>query len=278
VMAVEAIYGLFGYFSAFKTVFIFVGLAVLFVRTRVSARRIALAMVIAGLLVAMGVVWTAIKKDYRSFANQGTGQQTVSVSPQEQLLLLPELIGNQTTDSLGDAARNLLERIGYVNFFALAIDYVPAVAPHEDGALWLGAIRHIFVPRLIDPAKPQLDDSEETTRYTGRVVSGLEAGTSIGLGYIAESYVDFGPVLMFVPILALGMLVGRAYRFLALWQPIPLEGTACAAVLVLMNASLVETSNAKILGGFVTGFLVFYVLLRFWAARVNVIRDLKRKR
>ena len=49
--------------------------------------------------------------------------------------------------------------------------------------------------------------------YTGSRVAGTEEGTSIGIGYMAESYIDFGPIYMFVPILLLGVFYGLIYRY-----------------------------------------------------------------
>ncbi len=69
------------------------------------------------------------------------------------------------------------------------------------------------MPRFLFPDKPVLDDSERTRTYTGMNVAGMEQGTSIGIGYIGESYVDFGPVKMFAPIFLLGLLYGLIYRF-----------------------------------------------------------------
>lgn len=271
VIAAEAVYGLLGYFAEFKSVFIIVGLAAMLVIRRLTPRTILLMSGMLFMLLFLGTYWTAVKQDYRRFSNQGSGQQTVEVSTAQQLPVLVELIESQSSETLSDAAEHLVERIGYVKIFSWVLDYVPSIVPYQDGKLWLGALRHIVSPRVLDPEKPALDDSAETTEYTGIAVSGAEQGTSIGLGYIAESYVDFGAALMFLPIFAIGALVGGAYRVLSKQQPLRLLGMACATVLVAFGANLVETSNVKMLGGLVTGLVVFLVFVRFLGPRFILV-------
>ena len=48
--------------------------------------------------------------------------------------------------------------------------------------------------------------------FRGLRCAGAEQGTSIAFGYAAESYVDFGIPLMFLPPLAFGIFMGLAYR------------------------------------------------------------------
>ena len=103
--------------------------------------------------------------------------------------------------------------MSYVQYFALTMVNVPTSMPYEHGALWAGAIRHIVTPRIFFPNKAVLDDSERASLYTGMAVAGAEQGTSIGIGYMAESYVDFGPIGMFLPILFLGIFYGLMYRY-----------------------------------------------------------------
>lgn len=230
------------------------------------------------LVLVLGVYWTATKQDYRSFVNQGTAEQVVLVSPAQQLAELATLAASQTPADLFDATEKMLDRIGYVHYFAAALAYVPDVAPHQNGALWANSIWHILVPRLVDPDKPALEDSERTREFTGTWVAGTEQGTSIGLGYMAESYVDFGKMLMFAPILLWGLLVGAGYRLLARTRS-PLLGIACGAVLVTFSASLVETSNSKMLGGYVTIWIVFYLILRmFGPTLLRALSSLRRAR
>src|SRR5207244_1025318 len=95
------------------------------------------------------------------------------------------------------------------------MDNVPARIPHENGGLWLAAVEHVLRPRLFFPDKAEIDDSKRTNYYAGVRVGTSDKGTSIGIGYIGESYIDFGVIGMFAPILALGAFYGFIYRFFA---------------------------------------------------------------
>src|SRR4029077_6417558 len=114
------------------------------------------------------------------------------------------LVEDVTWDNFLDGMDALIMRISYVNFFALATENVPGRIPYENGALWRGSVVHMFMPRVLFPEKPILDDSERTRTYTGMNVAGSEQDTSIGIGYVGESYIDFGPIGMFIPIFLLG--------------------------------------------------------------------------
>jgi hypothetical protein len=66
--------------------------------------------------------------------------------------------------------------------------------------------------RLLFPNKPTLDDSERTTLYTGiQVQESMKAPRSVWATW-QESYIDFGPRLMFLPILLLRLFYGFIYR------------------------------------------------------------------
>ena len=90
----------------------------------------------------------------------------------------------------------LLRRLTYVDFFAVVLTYVPSQMPHENGALFWDAVSRPFMPRLFFPDKEVIDDFVRSNLYTGGVAA-ISEGTSISLGYVAESYIDFGAVGMF---------------------------------------------------------------------------------
>jgi hypothetical protein len=148
---------------------------------------------------------------------------------------------------------------------------VPDSVPYERGSLWFGALKHIVTPRLFFPGKEAIRDSDRTMLYTGIRVATEEQGTSIGIGYVAESYVDFGPIGMFAPILLLGVFYGLIYRLLVIRPRDKLIWTAIASAILIFGAYTIETSNIKIVGGIVTallviggGYLLFGQILRTW--------------
>jgi hypothetical protein len=150
----------------------------------------------------------------------------------------------------------MILRVGYTNFFALTLMNVPEHTPYEHGALWLGALKHIVTPRLFFPEKAAISDSERTTLYTGIQTAGVEQGTSIGIGYVGESYVDFGPTFMFAPIFLLGVFYGLIYRVSVIHPRSKLIPTAIACSILIFDGYKIETSNIKIVGGAVTALLV----------------------
>src|SRR5262249_52265001 len=91
------------------------------------------------------------------------------------------------------------------------------------------------------------DDSETTKRLTG--VS-IDENTSIGVGYIAETHLDFGFPLMLVPLFAIGFAMGRVARgFANMKAPrIIRDGFICGAI---VGAFAYESAIDKALPSFV---------------------------
>jgi hypothetical protein len=73
---------------------------------------------------------------------------------------------------------------------------------------------------------------------------------------MAESYIDFGPVGMFVPIFLLGVFYGLIYRYFIARKNFRVLGFALGTALLLTVHQDFGASNAKIVGGIVTGLIV----------------------
>ncbi len=261
VILTEIAIGFLGYFGDFRHVIIVFLVALL--SSNGSRRLIWMTVPIAALGVALLLVWTSIKVEYRAFVNKGGGLQVVLVTDTEKVERLVYLCQQLTKADLIKGTDALVNRIAYVDLLSKTIQYVPSITPHEDGNLWKAAVRHVLIPRLFDPDKPSLDDSALARRYTGIFVAGKEEGTSIGLGYVAESYVDFGRYGMFVPSLLLGLWLGWIHwRFRAKQFFQPLAAGFLVAIVVL-NANSIEISSAKLLGSQVTMAVIFFVMLSF---------------
>src|SRR5437763_3280459 len=95
--------------------------------------------------------------------------------------------------------------------------------------------------------------------YTGVQTASSEQGTSIGIGYVAESYVDFGPQFMFLPIFLMGVFYGLIYRAFVTQSRYALLGTATASAILIFGAYAIETSNIKFVGGNVTVLVVMTI-------------------
>ena len=269
VVLVETIIGLGSYFSGFKTVYFLGAVALLSARARSSRIAWAGLAVVGVLAIGLGVVWQAVKLDYRPFLSRGEKSQAVLVSPADRYGFL---VDRTLTLDVADLSRGLesgVERLGYLEYFARAIQTVPSQVPHQDGKLWLEALAHLVTPRLLFPEKREINDSDRTNAFCGVRVADADQGTSISIGYAGESYIDFGPVLMFVPILLLGMFWGWGYRWLSncsLERPLAI---AAGVVFVMSGALYFESSNLKILGGGVIALIVWTLLLRLGGSTIG---------
>jgi hypothetical protein len=166
-------------------------------------------------------------------------------------------------EDLNEALQSLVERLSYVDYFGAVLDYVPAHRPHENGGLLWKAIVHMLAPRILFPDKPALpSDSEMTMSYTGLLVASGDRGTSISMGYMAESYIDFGPYSMFLPIFLFGLLWGAMYAYCIRHADLRGIGYAFGTALIL-GAVQFEAATIKLLGGMVLRFLIFALILRY---------------
>jgi hypothetical protein len=214
------------------------------------------------------VLWTAIKGEYRTFVSGGVAAQIVTVDYPARLGKVVELVGELDHEKVLLAVDQLLRRLTYVEFFGVVLTYVPSQMPHENGALSWDAVSRPFMPRLLFPDKEIIDDLVRTNFYTGGVI-GISEGTSISLGYVAESYIDFGPFGMFPALFLIGLLFGGIYRGLLRWTASRgLLGMGLATG-VLTGAAALEISFTKAFGGIVVALLVAVLLaglvLPHWA-------------
>lgn len=269
IFAVELIVGFLSFFSAFRTPVFVLALALSEGRMRLRGRHYLGGLAVAALALLLATGWTAIKVEYRAAISGGTNTQVVYVGFVEQAGILFDLVTELDAAALGDGADQLIDRIAYVDFFADTMTFVPRIRRHEEGQLWLAAISHVLMPRAFFPDKAPLEpDTVRAERYTGLWLTQPGAATSIALGAPAESYVDFGVPGMLMPALLFGLFAGFVYAWsLAGSSALIDRGLAVALVLLLAN---VENSPAKLLGGFLSTFVIALLLrpvLRRWLAR-----------
>ncbi|MGQ0456055.1 MAG: hypothetical protein ACT4OU_03215 [Hyphomicrobium sp.] len=261
VVAFEIVIGLSGYFSEFKEV-LFVGfVAALTVQRKYSGRAICVLALLAAVGISLAVVWTTVKPAYREYLNEGTGRQIVDRDVDERLETLGTIVASQDADTLARGAQALVDRLGYIDYFSYAIRFVPTFEPHANGAMWGAALSHILMPRILFPDKEALpNDSLVTMRYTGVRVHGVN--TSVSIGYMGETYIDFGVPGMFVPIFLLGGVYGLMYANI-LRTGLPSVFAFPAAVVTLLGAYSFETALPKIVGSIIMTFIVMRLLLKF---------------
>lgn len=274
ILGFEIVVGFLSFFSEFKIPLYVVALALMSAGYRPTPRQYA---TLAGVFVVtlyLGIVWSSIKMEYRNELNggRGTSTQEVVLTTGEMIDAFIGLVGTVDAERLEKGADQLVRRIAYVEYFGYVLGYVPSVRAHEDGRLWLNALGHVLIPRLLFPDKPGLEsDSMITERYTG-IDMGDNPGTSITIGVPAETYVDLGPVWMFAVPLLLGVMYGSVYRFFVTKRyggPIA-QGTAVAFHLSLTS---VGAASTKILGGYLSLLIVTLLLWRFgWPFLARLLR------
>jgi len=266
----ELVLSLGGYFSGFKGVFFVSALAFLSSGRRLKGQHYAGLGVLFSVLLVFSLAWTSIKTEYRSYLSGGERAQIVTVSYVDRVQELVRQVSALTGADYADAVSEMAARIAYVDFFGSALDWVPSRASHTGGELWGAAVVHILTPRFLWPDKPPLpNDSVITMKYTGLHLSSEAEGTSISLGYAAQSYVDFGLPWMFVPLFALGWVWGRMYHFFMTRKTgMPVFNQALAVPVLLMVMQY-EAAVAKLVGGVITGFLVAWLVQRFFSARLE---------
>jgi hypothetical protein len=266
--AVELAMGFMAFFSTFRFPLFLLALALPEGRMRLTTRHIAAGVAVASLTIALAIVWTAIKNEYRQEIAAGTGWQAVMVDRDEQVSLLFDHLTAVDAEALGDATISLISRVGYVDYMALTMAFVPRNQPHEEGRLWFEAITHVLVPRVLYPDKPGVEsDTRRAWRFTGLSLLRYR-GTSIALGAPAETYVDFGVPWLLLPAMLFGGLVGLVY-----WWGMSRSGSMIdrgLAVALILPLATLENGPTKLLGGTLSALIVAMLMrpfLKFWLAR-----------
>ena len=269
IIAFEFLKGFTGFFAGFKDILFLILIGVVSIHVQWRAKTIFWASVIGGITIYIFITWSAIKSEYRIFVSGGERVQSVRVTSSEALNKIWELSRSLEMEDYELIMDGMIDRIGYIDFFSLALSYVPSVQPHEDGQIWMNAISHMFKPRIFFPDKPILDESAHTNKYTGLFLAGYGQGTSHSLGYMADSYIDFGPYLMFIPIFLFGIFFGLIYRNLFTRSYNIFWGT----ILIIPFYELTNINGMSAIKAF--NFLIMYFLVAL-IFRKFILRKLDR--
>jgi hypothetical protein len=268
VLATEVIFGFTGFFSGFKTIFfLFIVLASGNIKRLKDVLQPTYLFLFVAVLI-LTIYWQSVKSDYRNYVNLGTNTQSVQVSVIDIISFHFNNINDFNLESFNDGLDSGLKRLGYLDFFAHSIRQVPTNIPHQNGRLWFEVIRHILTPRFLFPDKPPINDSDRTNEFTRLGVAGADRGTSISIGYMGESYIDFGFPLMIFPIFILGYFWGRSYRTLINISTYPLLGLAAGTIFLLSFGLSTGGSNLKIVGGAVSTLILYSLILKFFDKRL----------
>ncbi len=260
-VGVEFALGFFSFFSDFKTVLFFVACLLLTFLTKVNLRQLTLAVVAIIFAAFMGITWTAIKGEYRSFLNQGSKTQTVQVSQGAALDKLLELTEQEKDTS---ASISFFERLQYTWHIAKSMDHVPAVVPYQNGNNWLESISYALTPRYFNPNKPKYEASIKATKYTGISYLGARSGVSFSLGYFADGYVDFGYFGMFIPLFLLGLLYGFTYYYFLKNSSTNFIFNYAVVGAMFMEFNALEMDSTYLTGRLFADLLTFFMLRLFF--------------
>ena len=222
---------------------------------RIWNRRLITAFAITSvLLFVAGVIWEgAVKPVWRTLEFQGTPLETLDVFAHVTAATTSEMEEEKGVQAF-------VKRLSSITQFALVLDRVPTAIPFENGQLMRRALMHLLLPRFLFPSKENLgSDSWLAEEYAG-----LDVGedTSVGIGYMAEFYVDWGTVGMMPCLLALGFLFGVAYRMIFLLSPASTIASALVIVPFIADFITYEGSLPKILGGFIMTAGILLLLSR----------------
>jgi hypothetical protein len=251
-MAIEIGLGFTGYFAGFREPLTMCAIALFEIFDRHDARHWVLAAVLLVLLGSSSLVWLSVRGQLR----QDLDDEIASSSRIERFdharTLSLGLLNGSSSD-YADTATQLVNRLWTIEYPAMALERVPLAVPHSDGQIMQDALTHLVTPRFLYPDKPDLiSDSELVRKYAGANVAGQEQNTSIAFGYLAESYVDYGIPLMFVPVIIFGLLIGALYQ---VWLSIIHHrdlAVGLVTVVFWMSLYQFERSWAKTLGLSVT--------------------------
>ena len=263
-----------GFFSSFKGVFFYALIGLGASNVRLKARVVLPGTLLAVVVLYLGIVWTAIKGEYRAYVNGGSGQEVVLVGYSARIAELGRLASGLDAHALASGTNEFVRRLMYFNFFGVVLNHVPYVLPYADGHLWGDAVLRSVMPRLLFPNKSAVNDSTLTIRYAGVGVSSHQTGTSISMGYMAEAYIDFGPILMFIPIAMLGLFLGYFYRWLVARPGAEAVLGAALASFALMPASALETSVLKLIPALILSIIPCWVILKMLSKRLFGLRHM----
>jgi hypothetical protein len=262
IIIIEIILGFTGFFSVFKDILILLPIIYLTFNKIRGIKQIGFLILMAAILINIGAVWSYVKVGYREFLSGGKREQIVTVSKQEALSKLIDLTSQINAKSYQIGMEALVKRIYFLEYFSASVKYIPARHPYFNGENWGNALKHVVMPRMIFPEKEAIDDSKQTTKLSGIIVADSSQGTSISIGYMAESYADFGIPFLFIPVFLLGLLMGLIYKFLMQSYQNPLWNYA----LVMPMYFLIDVFGdniIKIMGNTVMFLLVFVIFVKF---------------
>lgn len=264
VVAFEIITGFLGFFSGFRNIFFIFGTLILMLHQVLERRAIKILSIACAVLLVLGSFWTAIKPTYRAALNRGTSSQVVLLGTEDRLTLLTDLANTETPSKMMDGLIGMAVRIAYVDYLGKVMHNVPELIPYENGNMWGAAFQNL-TPRILFPEKAVLaSDSVQTMRYTGSHLGSDQEGTSISMGYVADSYIDFGLIGALIASLLLGVFYALIARSIVrLNRDVELTIPMAVLIAVFFPIQQFETSSVKLLGGMLWAAIAGAFFIRY---------------
>jgi hypothetical protein len=217
------------------------------------------------------LVFNPVKDQYRVLAWVGEYSQA---GPIEKAQLFLELAieqytgGNNTVSSSTSnddtsSLANVVDRVGYINFFSKVVEDTPQRVPYWGGQTYLPLLTK-FIPRFIWPNKPE----ETIANQFGRryeYLGSKDLNTALNLPWLIEAYANFGDFGMLIVM----PLIGTFLAFLD--QKFNRHNTNFLEFLigatVLFRLALQESNFSLMVGGILMLTLSFYFVFNFWIGR-----------
>lgn len=216
--------------------------------------------VVVVFMIYVGIIWTAVKQDYRDFLNGNSGAQVSRVDRVQAFERFGDLASTLSSQDLKTGFDALILRMSWIGAFNKVYNNVPNRIPHEEGKLWTEALLRPVTPRVFFPDKKVLLDSQELNYYSGLDVD--EKNTSISLSTVAGSYVDFGAYWMHLPLFLFGCFFGYIYLSVFKMSRNPLVGHALSVPLIFI-VNVNEQSVNRMVSSLVLYWLVVWAVCRF---------------
>ena len=259
----EVLLGFTGFFSTFKEILILFPIIFLTNQRIENPKNIRQIIFIVILLFNLGVVWSAVKESYREYLSGGLDSQKVTVSKLDALNKFTDLASNITSEDYSEGIESMIKRFFFLEYFSATVNYIPHYRDHTGGEYWIGALEHIFKPRILFPNKEAIDDSTQTRELTGiDEISGAESGVSITTGYMASAYADYGPFIMYIPIFLLGYLLGYIYKYFFIKIKNPLWAYGFLIPMYFLF-NVFSNNIVKITGKTFMYLIVFTMIIKF---------------
>jgi hypothetical protein len=261
IVVIEFLLGLLSFFSDFKTITFYLFILLIFFVTKVNFKQVLILLFSLIILLFLGIKWTSVKGEYRSYLNKGTQTQTVRVEQNQAFDKLMELSDKET--DFNKSAAQFFDRIQYTFHLAKTMERIPSVLPYENGGNISSILSYVTTPRYFNPNKEFIKTSAKATKYTGIAYLGSESGVSFSLGYFADCFIDFGYIGMLFPLLALGFIYGLSYFYFATKSTNNLLINFALVGALYMEFIPFETDGVYLMGRLFSNLLTFYLFKQF---------------